>query len=118
VQDLANKFVKDNNLKKDTGWELSQVDEPSYSKLRAAASAQNQREFNAAYEGLLKTHKPAEIRKAMDEWVRKGFAGSQQNEEKFRRAMSRDDFQTYMEAKREKKEIHSNFVLMNMQRKR
>jgi hypothetical protein len=99
---LAEDFLKAKNLKKETGWELVRNEEPSYSRLRAAAMGGSDTEFKQAYEGLRKTHSPTEIREGMADWLKRGFTGTVAHEGRFFSSLSADEKNDYREAKREK----------------
>lgn len=102
---LAEEFLKEKNLKKETGWEMTRNDDPSYSRLRAAAMSGSGSEFRTAYEGLLKTHTKREIYEAMEDWLKRGFTGTVKNEGRFYASLSSEEKKMYREAKREKLEV-------------
>lgn len=102
---LADEFLKEKNLKKETGWEMTRNDDPSYSRLRAAAMSGSGSEFRTAYEGLLKTHTKREVYEAMENWLKRGFTGTVKNEGRFYASLSSEEKKLYREAKREKLEV-------------
>jgi len=109
IYELATKFLKDNNLKKDTGWEMVQNDEASLTKLRAAASRGSQSDFNSAYEELRKTHRNQEIQEAMRRWYERGFTNSQRNEARFRNSLNDYERGIYRAARDQKREVYRAF---------
>ncbi len=108
----AQDFMSENKYKKETGWEMTQVDGPSYSSLRAAAMSGSQREFNKAYDALLETHTEMEIRDAMEAWSKRGFTGNKKHENEFMESLSDHDLDQYVKAREEKQKIWEDFVTM------
>ena len=104
--------MEDNKLKKETGWELSQVEGPSYSKLRAAAISGVGSEFRKAYTELRETHNPKEIEAALKTWAKQGFTGSAKHEGRFRASLSDEERNTYNEAINEKHQTFLKFLRM------
>jgi hypothetical protein len=115
VYELANAFMKDSGLRKETGWKMAPVDEASYTKLRAAVQAGSQSRFNEAYNDLLNTHTEREILNDMKQWKDRGFAGNSKNEHRFR--VSLNDYETdlYSQAVSAKKDIYRNYRQMRLE---
>lgn len=109
IYEIAQEFLKDNDLKKETGWELAPVDEASYTRLRSAASRQDQGDFNDAYEALSKTHTPQEIRSAMKNWFHRGFTGSKANEKQFIASLTDYQLKIYEDALEAKSNIYEAY---------
>lgn len=114
VYELANKFLKDSGLRKETGWEMTPVDEASYTKLRSAATSGSQSDFNSAYNDLLKTHTTGEIFEDMEKWFERGFAGTEANEHKFRASLNDYEMGLYRDAQEMKRDIFRSFREMRL----
>lgn len=112
----ARKFADENDIRKDTGWEEVQTDEPSYTKLRTALRNDDQRGARKQYDALAEHHTPAEIDHAMQTWARRPFTGSQQGERLFLYSLSDADRELYSDAYMSRLELLQAFREFELQR--
>lgn len=109
IQAKADAYVRKHKLKKATGSEFTPNVEASYGKLRAALWNDDTNTASRMLDRLAGTHTKKEIEKAMDNWSERGFAGSKDNESKFKASLTRRELDLYEKAMEEKKEIRRKF---------
>jgi hypothetical protein len=120
IQTKADRFVEDNHLKKQTGFDLVKNDEPGYTDLRAAISKNNKEEAKRVFDALRETHPLKKDRKgkviddpildAMGLWTERPVTGSFENEAKFVQSLSDKDFTLYTDARDQRKELLKKYI--------
>lgn len=109
IQVLADRFVKDEGLKH-FGAIVIPTDEPSYSKLRSALRADDQKGAASLLNSLRQYHSDGEIIHAMKTWSVKPFTGSKSAEQLFIQSLTPQELDKYTEAQLERQEQYSNFL--------
>lgn len=112
IHDLAEKFVKDEGLQKDSGWDQVQNEEPSYTKLRGAVAAGSQRKFNQIFEEMSESRADSDIMKAMKRWRDSPFTGSKKAEAMFRSSLTDYQAEVYDAALEERYRAFDEFLEM------
>lgn len=114
VSQKAEAFAKETGIKKETGWQQVQTDEPSYSKLRSALRAGDESEAKRQYEALKKTRTETLIFKAMKLAKSRPFTGSKKGENAFIKSLDDRGLEQYQRAVQQRDKEYSqweNFAL-------
>jgi hypothetical protein len=112
VYDMAQKFMKSQGLKKESGFDEVANDEPSYSKLRSAVSAGSQSRFNDIYKSMTESRTHKDLLKTMREWRDSPFTGSKHGEKLFRSALTPYQEKLYDQAQDERDRVYEKFLDM------
>ena len=107
---MANAFMEKEGLKKETGWQQIQTDEPGYSKLRSAIRSGDDRAAKRNYDALKKTRTDKDIMRAMNAWAKKGFTGSRKTEGMFMRSLDDRETELYQKALEQKQILHEKWL--------
>ena len=111
ITDLAQKYVRDNKLKPDSGWTEQQVaDAPSYTKLRSALRVGDQKEALKQFKALQDSHTDTQIYDSMARWSKRPFTGKQSAETPFVSSLSDADLQKYWQAQGERQALYNRFL--------
>lgn len=105
----TDQFLKDNGLKRDTGYDLTPTDEASYSKLRSALRDGDEVTAKALLKELRKTRTNDDIVKAMHLWATRPFTGSNEKEIMMIQQMSQPDLDLYSKAMIDREHLLTNF---------
>jgi hypothetical protein len=110
MKQLADDFMEKEHLKKDTGWQEIQTEDPSYAKLRNAVRNDDEAGARKVYLGLLEhNHSRADVMRAMQMWKERGFTGSRENESLFKRSLTEEQREAYGEAVDRKYGLYDKF---------
>jgi len=112
IYDLAEKFMKNSGLKKDSGWDMQANDEASYTKLRSAISAGSQRKFNQIHEKMSESRTDRDMIAAMKKWRDSPFTGSEKAEREFRSTLTDYQQDVYELAQEERARVFDAFLDM------
>ena len=106
----AQKFLRDNKLKPETGRRVVWTDEPSTAKLRAAVANDDLPEFKSVYHDLLKTKKDWEINQSMRNWASAPFTRSSTMENRFKSSLTPEEMDLYQKAMMDKQMTYMRFA--------
>lgn len=107
---LADKFMRTEGLKKDTGWEEVQTDEASYTKLRSAIRDHDDARAKDLYHDLLKSRTEEDVNKGMKLSYQRPFTGSSEAEKLFIESLSEKELQMYQAARERQMDEYEAFV--------
>lgn len=107
---LADKFMRSEGLKNDSGWEQVQTDEPSYTKLRQAIRDGDNRRAKAVYDELTKNRTPQQIAKHMKQSSRAPFTGSGASEKAFIGSLDDKQLEAYSRAQEKMLDDYEDFA--------
>jgi hypothetical protein len=110
MENLADEFMEKEGLKKETGWELVQTDEESYSKLRYAIRTGDTRNIQKQMDGLRKSRTDGEIAKSMKAWSVRPFTKSKKAERMFLYSLDDKQLENYSLAQEERYLIYEKFL--------
>jgi hypothetical protein len=111
MTELAKDFMQSEGLTKSTGWQEVMTDEPSYAKLRNALRNDDPHGAEKIMQGLLKhNHTEEEVAKAMRDWSKRGFTGSQKTERDFLSSLTDEQMEEYSKAEDRKMELYEKFL--------
>lgn len=110
ISAMAQHFLKESGLKKETGWVEQQTDEPSYSKFRSALRNGDHKEASKLYQALRGQHTDSQIFHAMKLWKARPFTGSKDAERKFIRSLDDRDLETYSQAQAQRIKEYEQFL--------
>lgn len=98
IHRLADKFMRSEGLKRNSGWEQVQTDEPSYTKLRQAIRDGDNRRAKTVYDELTNNRTPQQIAKHMKQSSRAPFTGSGASEKAFIGSLDDKQLEAYSRA--------------------
>ena len=106
---MANDFMAKNKLKRDTGWQQVETDQPSYSKLRQQIRMGDEAGAQHTMDFLRKTHQDQEIMQSMFQSSRRPFTGGELSERKFLHSLSPQEMEMYHDALKQRMENFTKF---------
>jgi hypothetical protein len=109
VSRLADKFVKENNLKF-SPYELVPTDEASYTKLRGAIRNQDYHGAAKILAGLRQVRTDKEILHGMKEASTRPFTGAAKSEKLFLYSLNNDQLDLYYKANLNRAQIYQDFI--------
>ncbi len=110
IHTLANRFMREQGLKKETGWEQVQTDEASYTKLRQAIRDGDNVRASKVYNDLLKGRTPGQIVRYMKQANKAPFTGNSKAERWFRDSLDAKGMELYQKAREQKQEDFERFA--------
>lgn len=99
VRRMADKFMRESGLKKETGWEQVQNDMPSYTKLREAIRNNDNSRAAKILNDLRKGRSDGQIKRAMRNHSRMPFTGSSKAEKQFLGSLDDKGLEKYQRAR-------------------
>jgi len=110
VRRMAEQFMRESGLKKETGWEQVMTDEQSYTKLRQAIRDGDNVRAKKVYDSLLKGRTPQQIVKYMKQASRAPFTGNSKAEKGFIGSLDDKGIEAYDAARQQMMDDFERFA--------
>jgi hypothetical protein len=107
---MADRFMRESGLKKETGWEQVQNDEASYTKLRQALRDNDSPRAAGYYKELLQSRSEQDINNSMKLAYQRPFTGNADVERFFIVSLTLPQLEMYEEARQKLIEDYVRFV--------
>lgn len=110
ISELAHDFMTREGLTKESGWQEVMTSDPSYSKLRSAIRNDDAAGAEKLYKSMTKNRSDADVIRAMKEWSKRPFTGSQKTEKQFIQSLDDEQLEEYSRAMERKQMILEKFL--------